>query len=305
MTMNHTWGFKKNDHGWKSSRDLVRKLIDIASKGGNFLLNVGPTGEGEIPAPSVERLAAMGRWMKVNGEAIYGTTASPFGKVPFGRATARPGKLYLHVFDWPANGVIELAGMGSPAGKAYLLADGKPVTAQTTEENVLKLQGPESVPESDATVIVVEYKGELKTVKYVPTVRQTTDGSFALTPNLVEILGHGPLRYEADKKCLGYWTSKANSVQWNLDVKKPGSFDVVLTTACPDRSAGTPCVLTCGESKLEFNVKATGDWTAFRDDTVGKVTLPAAGTCVLTIVPQKKPKEGVMNLRKVKLVPAG
>jgi len=304
MTMNHTWGYKKSDHGWKSSRDLIRKLIDIASKGGNFLLNVGPTGEGEIPAPSVERLAAMGRWMKVNGEAIYGTTASPFGKVPFGRVTAKPGKLYLHVFDWPANGVIELAGMGSPVGKAYLLADREPLRVLPAEENALKLQGPESVPESDATVIVVEYRGELKTVKYVPTARQTADGSFALTPNLAEIQGHGPLRYEADKKCLGFWTSKGNSVQWNLDVRKPGTYSVVLTTACPERSAGTPCVLVCRETKLQFEVKATGDWTVFKDETVGKVDL-AAGTCTLKITPTKKPPEGVMNLRKIRLVPAG
>jgi len=304
MTMNHTWGYKKDDHGWKSSQDLIRKLIDIASKGGNFLLNVGPTGQGLIPAPSVERLAAMGGWMKVNGEAIYGTTASPFGKVPFGRVTAKPGKLYLHVFDWPADGVIELAGMGSPVEKAFLLADGKAVTVQSADEDVLKLRGPKSVPESDATVIVVEYKGELKTVKYVPTARQAEDGSFTLTPALAEILGHGPLKYEADKKCLGFWTSKGNSVQWNLDVKKAGSYSVVLTTACPGRSAGTPCVLTCGESKLQFEVKATGDWTAFTDETLGKVDL-AAGACLLKIVPQKKPKEGVMNLRQIRLVPAG
>ena len=77
MTMNDTWGFKSYDENWKSSETLVRNLVDIASKGGNYLLNVGPTAEGEIPAPSVERLAAMGRWMKVNGEAIYGTQREP------------------------------------------------------------------------------------------------------------------------------------------------------------------------------------------------------------------------------------
>ena len=304
MTMNHTWGFKKSDHGWKSSRDLIRKLIDIASKGGNFLLNVGPTGEGEIPGPSVERLAAMGRWMKVNGEAVYGTTASPFGKVSFGRVTAKPGKLYLHVFDWPQGGTFELAGMASPVKKAYLLASGQPLQAGVPKENVLQLQGPETVPEADATVIVVEYEGELKTVAYVPTARQGADGSLTLMPDQVEILGEGPLRYEADKKCLGFWTSKGNSVQWTLNVTKPGTYNVVLTSACPQRSAGVPCVLTCGEGKLQFEVKSTGDWTVFEDETLGKLDL-GAGTSKLKITPTKKPKEGVMNVRKVRLVPAG
>ena len=78
MTLNDTWGFKSYDENWKSTETLVRNLIDIASKGGNYLLNVGPTAQGEIPAASVERLAGMGKWMAVNGESIYGTTASPF-----------------------------------------------------------------------------------------------------------------------------------------------------------------------------------------------------------------------------------
>lgn len=73
MTMNDTWGFKSNDHNWKSAETLIHNLVDIAAKGGNFLLNVGPTAEGLIPQPSVERLAEMGEWMDLNGEVIYGS----------------------------------------------------------------------------------------------------------------------------------------------------------------------------------------------------------------------------------------
>ena len=77
MTMNDSWGYKSGDHNWKSTADLIRKLVDIVSKGGNFLLNVGPTEEGLIPAPSVERLTAVGAWLEQNAAAVYGTVAGP------------------------------------------------------------------------------------------------------------------------------------------------------------------------------------------------------------------------------------
>jgi alpha-L-fucosidase len=101
MTMNTSWGYKHYDQNWKSTETLVQYLTDIASKGGNFLLNVGPTPEGNIPAPSIERLKEMGLWMNINGEAIYGTSASPFFKLLWGRCTQKDSNgntiLYFHI----------------------------------------------------------------------------------------------------------------------------------------------------------------------------------------------------------------
>ncbi len=89
QTMNTTWGYKSYDDDWKSSEQLIRNLIDVASKGGNYLLNVGPMASGEIPPESVERLRAVGDWMEVNSSSIYGTTASPFVRLKWGRATKK------------------------------------------------------------------------------------------------------------------------------------------------------------------------------------------------------------------------
>ena len=161
MTMNDTWGYKKNDHNWKSTEELLRKLVDIASKGGNYLLNVGPTAEGLIPEPSVERLQAMGKWLKVNGESIYGTTANPLGKLPWGRCTAKPGRLYLHVFDWPTDGKLEVPRLKNKIKKAYLLADKKRELAVTREDkNKVVIGLPDNAPDAIDTVVVLEIKGE-------------------------------------------------------------------------------------------------------------------------------------------------
>ncbi len=156
MTLNDHWGFSRNDHNWKSPETLIRNLIDIASKGGNYLLNVGPTAEGLIPQPSVERLAEVGKWMKVNGESIYGTQASPFATpVAWGRVTSKPGKLYLHVFDWPKDGRLTLP-PGVEYRRAYLLAEpGRALKLRDTGRGV-HLSVPARAPDSVASVIVVE-----------------------------------------------------------------------------------------------------------------------------------------------------
>jgi alpha-L-fucosidase len=155
MTMNNHWGYNKDDQNWKSSASLIRMLIDIASKGGNYLLNVGPTSEGLIPAPSVERLRDMGKWLKQNGESIYGTTASPFKKLAWGRATKKPGKIYLHVFDWP-KGELEVPGLKDEVTKAYLLADPNAALTVRRAENAVYVAVPAKAPDAVASVVVLE-----------------------------------------------------------------------------------------------------------------------------------------------------
>jgi alpha-L-fucosidase len=128
MTMNDNWGYNRADTNFKPAEDLIRKLADIASKGGNFLLNVGPTAEGVIPPESVDRLQSIGRWMQPNGESIHGTTASPLGAVPWGRITMKAhagsnARLYLHAFDWPHDGRLVVPGLLNGARQAYLLSD--------------------------------------------------------------------------------------------------------------------------------------------------------------------------------------
>lgn len=154
MTMNDSWGFKSFDDNWKSDTTLIRNLIDIVSKGGNFLLNVGPTAEGLIPEASVKRLAAMGEWMAVNSEAIYGAQASPFDRPDWGRYTQHGNVIYAHIFDWPADGKLTIEEL-SQASKATLLATGEELsTSSAYGGTTIKL--PAQAPDGIATVVKIE-----------------------------------------------------------------------------------------------------------------------------------------------------
>jgi alpha-L-fucosidase len=178
-TINHTWGYKKDDHDWKSPGDVTFKLVDIVSKGGNYLLNVGPMADGVIPQPSQDTLRTVGRWLKVNGEAVYGAGPTPFGEelgepsctgATDGRGnplflsrtehrfTTKPGRLYLTLFREPRV-PFALPAMKNAVRKAYQLADGRPVEVKVEEGRAL-LQVARPIVDPMATVIVVEIEGD-------------------------------------------------------------------------------------------------------------------------------------------------
>jgi len=163
MTINSTWGYESFDTSWKRISTLIHDLVDIASKGGNYLLNIGPTGDGTVPQPEIDRLKAMGQWLSVNGEAIYGTIASPLPAVPvWGRCTAKTNafgtNLYLHVFTWPNNGSLVVSNFTGKIDSATLLATGAGLTTTVSGGNTI-ISVPATAPDAISSTIVLSSSG--------------------------------------------------------------------------------------------------------------------------------------------------
>lgn len=162
MTMNETWGYKSYAHNWKSLKTLIQNTVDIASKGGNYLLNIGPKADGTIPQESIDLLKGMGQWMKVNGESIYGTKASPFGLFSWGRCTKKEKGnntiLYFSVFEWPKDSKLTIPGLKNEIISAKLLANNTTLKTEAASDGlVINLPGKALDPNS--TVVKVEVKG--------------------------------------------------------------------------------------------------------------------------------------------------
>ena len=170
MTMNGTWGYKSYDTNWKSTQTMIRNLIDIASKGGNYLVNVGPKSDGTFPQESVDRLKEIGAWMKLNGDAIYGTKASPLAPMSWGRYTKKESKngttLYISVFNWPRGGKLIIPGLKNDVISTTLLMNKESLNFEkykgpTKDKDGLIINVPFDAPDPIATVIKVELKGTL------------------------------------------------------------------------------------------------------------------------------------------------
>ncbi len=297
MTMNGSWGYHKNDTNWKSARTLIENLVDCASKGGNYLLNVGPTDLGEIPTASIERLAEVGKWMKRNGESVYGTVAGPFKRpMPWGKVTRKGNTLFAVVFDEKAD-KIELPGLKSKVNTANYLRERALLITEATDRGLtvdLRRTG-----EPGEIRVVQVNLAEAPLVEDVP-LGQDADGNVMLFSGDAKTTGN--TRFEADKKCLGFWTDLASSATWEFAVKKGGSFKVEVEYACEEDSSGATIGLSIAGRALEFEAQGTGGWSSFKKVTLGPIEIDSDTKATAMVVAKSKPKYAAMNLRSVRLV---
>ncbi len=323
VTLNDTWGFKKNDNNWKSPQTLIRQLVDVVSKNGNYLLNVGPTAEGVIPQPSVDRLMAVGKWLRTNGDAVYGAKPSPFPyEQEWGSITSKPEKLFLGVTEWP-KGEFVLYGLETKVKGANLLANpSAPLrVSQSYDQRIdlhsLRIAVPDRPPDADLSVIALDLSG---TARVQTGLMQQPDGVVTLSPAFAQVRQPGQ-KFEIDNRGITTgWFDPKTSLGWEFRMYRPGAYAVVLITTETRAAAGGDSwegghvvqVAVAGQ-----NVQATitnaqpgkdprnPRWTDY-NNSAGRVQIKEPG--VLHLVVQARKIEGAksmgLTLRQVRLVPA-
>jgi alpha-L-fucosidase len=247
-TNTNTWGYKN----WvvrhpinEKTKEQIRLMAKVVSRGGNYLLNVGPKSDGTIIDYEIEILEKMGEWMRVNGESIYDTQPDPFKKLSWGHVTVGPGTIYLHVFDWPKDGKLVVPGLKNKVRKAVMLADKKTKLKTTVKGDDLVVTLPAEEPDENLSVIALSIKGELKIVE--PAVASDKDGVVVLTEE--NSISHG---YYSG---MTYKSLHANvSRSWNAEVGESGTYAVEL--AYGKVRDAKELAVTVGDKTFKTAVKA-------------------------------------------------
>ena len=299
------WGYDKNEKAFKPTEELIQKLVDVCSKGGNLLLNVGPMPSGRIQPEMTERLQGIGSWMDQHSEAIYGTTASPFRRYPFfGRVTTKGDVLNVVLFDWPENQKLLLPGLKTAVTDCRFLAKagptGEKLPVQVSEAGV-SISLPDMPPDPVASVLVVKLAEPPEVVP--STIHPDAQGVVRLNALLADIRAqHGQRARPMSRAGRGYigdWSNPNDRVIWEFHLAAAGSYRVELEgTAASPEASGQRVEVTVGDQKLIGKIVPEGV------KLEGKLQLPT-GDLVLSVklLDAKRTGGPVLDLYEVRLIP--
>lgn len=295
-THNDTWGYAWYDRNFKSPRELAWRLARVVSRGGTYLLNVGPDGLGRIPADSAAILRQVGRWVQAHQDALHGAGPTPLGPLPWGECTTRDGKLYLHIAQWPVNRRLPIPGLRTPVRRARL-AD-REVPFQHDDEAVV-LDLPAQAPDSLLPVVELDLSRpvEVRDGLYVLSGCVNT-----LAPGLAAMAGCEVAKVRWMEKfgdwhhadCLVGWQGPGSTASWRFRTIEPGSFSCELDYTCPAEGDDAEWHLRCDDLELGFPLIDTGErerrrafggaLPRFRTHRLGLLVLPA-GDYTLSLGP--------------------
>lgn len=301
-TVAHSWGYHALDTKWKSTTTLLQSLINNVSLNGNFMLNIGPRANGDVPYEISQRLLEMGEWLEVNGESIYGSQAFDLRKDQhdWGKITYKPFKdgryiLYLHVFNWPLNKKLYLTGVSTKPVKIYALND-KLEEALPFEfsEVFTEISLPVLQPDPYVSVIAVEYdrKPEIRD----SLVAKTVDGGYALnrkniisdegdrSVGIAERSGTVPAHIVVDRKY---------QMQWEIYIDKPGKMKMDVSYSFQGEKPAGEFRVKAADSTLDFKVVPTGKTVGepnrgwhidnFASKRLGEISFPESGIYTISL----------------------
>lgn len=299
-TTNESYGYSKYDNSHKPVSHFIRLLASAASRGGNLLMNIGPKGDGAFDVRDVEILSGIGDWMKKNDESIHGTTSSSLPLQSWGVSTLRGNKLYLHVFEYPADGKLYIGGIKSTFGKVYFL-DGVKKSLQATRlsEKDVVINLPKVAPDSINTVIVMELKGKIQadSIRYV-----------AANSKLTRLLAFDATQHgkgfgfgdgKTDRYYVNGWKSKDQYLSWSFRTATPATFKIVIKYLADENSGGSYQVQLAG-FKQEVKVDKGSNKVSIKE--IGTISLNA-GTHQLSIKPIEITGSELMRPLEIQLIP--
>ena len=308
QTLNDTWGYSKNDQNWKAPEEIIRRLVTIVSKGGNYLLNVGPTGEGIIPQPSVDILKRVGEWMDLNKESIYRTAPSPFtSEIPWGYCTRKENILYLHIFDWPEDGILKVDGLNNRVEKAYMLVNKEKALIVNKDANgQIRISLPESPADNINSVLVLEIDGIPDVDPFV--IQQAGEDTLKLGYVSAATYGKAAKRFNRKGEDQQFHISKMEGpddiIEWHVNVKSPGIYDVLITYAAISGWEGCGYVVKSPWEQIRGIVKSTRGWYEYKTEKIGQFNIKKSGEAIFRIYPENKLDHYLMYFSKIELAPS-
>jgi alpha-L-fucosidase len=270
MTTNDNWGYVFDDDDWKSFDQLRFNLVDVVSKGGNYLLNVGPDATGRIPQPAVDVLEQIGEWLERDGEAIYGVSASPFlRRLPWGRCTVKPHEdnaiLYLHILNWPEGGRILLPGLQNRILSAHYLDQPEALSVEGTAHGPVVML---SKQRSTVIKLLIEGKPDVVETPVLPD----EDGVIRLTPIDAELHGEVQPGQYAGVDRVGGWEKTDDRCEWNVEALHPGRFRMLLKATTPEGKGALQ--VNIADIEVSVEVSPTKRWRRdYLDYDLGEIQL--------------------------------
>jgi alpha-L-fucosidase len=305
-THNDTWAYAWYDCNWKSPVEIAKRLVRVVSRGGTYMLNVGPDGTGRIPEQSARILREVGKWVHAHEPAIHGASPTPFGPLAWGECTARGNTLFLHVFQWPADGRLIVPGLKTKVTSARL-DDGSKLAVKTSADTVI-ITMPANRPDTLIPVVTLELDGPAEASRsqfVINGCRQALESGVAVLTDCQKTDVRWMEKFGDWKhaECVAGWQGAKSAATWEFRTVAPGSFYLDVEYTCSAEDDYSEWRVRCGDTDLTFPLIDTGERSKrtafggalprFRTYRVGVIDFPKTGANRLTFSPTGPGGKGI------------